>query len=135
MLHCAGNDIGQRKSTNLLSSIKHDIDYIAKVFNGTTIVWSQILPRLHWRGELDHNALEKVRKRVNNVIASYVLKSGGKYLRYPAITNSSIEMFCDGVHLSHKGNQVFLTTIKDGLQSFFYSDANVFPDDGQSGRA
>ena len=100
VLHSAGNDIGQHQSANLLRSVKHDIGNITWTFKGTTIVWSQILPRLQWRGELDYNSLEKVRKRVNNGLASYVLKSGGKYLRYPAIKNYSVKMFCDSVHLS-----------------------------------
>jgi hypothetical protein len=41
------------------------------------IVWSQILPRFSWRYSDNFEAMERSRRRLNNCIASCVLKSGG----------------------------------------------------------
>lgn len=133
VIHCGGNDIGQKTTAALLHLIKQDFLKLSVILPQATMVWSQILPRLHWRGEQNHKALERSRKRVNNGIASFILNKGGKYLRYPDIVENDHLLFCDGVHLSATGHEMFLKTLKKGLDQFLFSDNKVFPDSGKSG--
>ena len=51
----------------------------------TTIIWSQILPRLKWRYSENQTAMHECRYRINNSIASFVTKLGGHYIKYPDI--------------------------------------------------
>ena len=104
-------------------AIKQTLSKITKLFLHSIIVWSQILPRLHWRNEKYHNALDKARKRVNNGI----LCRGGKYLRYTEINESVPSLYRDGVHLANKGNDIFLRALTKGIHYFLYTDVKVYP--------
>lgn len=135
IVHCGGNDIGgQLKSIQLIQMIQTTLNIISKICPGVTIIWSQILPRLHWRNEINHVALEKVRLRVNSKIATFVISNGGRYIRYPEIIEKNRGLFCeDGVHLSQLGNDVFIYRIQQALQSFLTSDTCVSPPLGETG--
>ncbi|KAJ8317540.1 hypothetical protein KUTeg_005444 [Tegillarca granosa] len=115
LLHCGGNDIG--------SSLK-----------STRLIWSQILPRLEWRNEVNHRALNKVRVRVNRKIANFVLKNNGFYIKYPELIESNTGCFSkDNVHLSDLGNDLFLFRIQQALQTFLTTNHIVSPPYGESG--
>ena len=135
IIHCGVNNIGQEPTVTLLHSINKDLLQIAKRFPSSIIVWSQILPRLCWRHEHRHSALEEARKRINKCIASFLLRMGGKYLRYPDIVETDQTLFCDGVHLSSKGDDIFLQKIKQGILKFTTSGMSVCPDNGGYGLA
>ena len=49
ILHVAGNDLGCKKVVFLRNEIKNIIRWILIELPNTTIIWSQILPRLKWR--------------------------------------------------------------------------------------
>ncbi|KAJ8317263.1 hypothetical protein KUTeg_005167 [Tegillarca granosa] len=102
VLHCGGNDIAEREV----------IKSIFRLFPNTKLFFSQILPRLKWRHENNHVAVEKIRKRINSKIATYVVSQGGLYIRYPELTEKYIGLFHDDqVHLSQLGNDIFLFRI------------------------
>uniref|UniRef100_A0A8W8MMU3 SGNH hydrolase-type esterase domain-containing protein n=1 Tax=Magallana gigas TaxID=29159 RepID=A0A8W8MMU3_MAGGI len=130
VIHCGGNDIGQiLKSVELRATIKRILDKLVVPLPNTILVWSQILPRLHWRGEIDHQALEKVRVRINSHIATYLTKIGGKYIRYPELDIEDPTLYKDdAVHLNLLGNDLFINRLQQGLQSFLEDKClNVSP--------
>lgn len=69
VLQLDGNDLATVKQGKLIRKIKKDINYIATVFPSTQVVWSDILPRLSWRGvDYTPENLHKLylkRKRIN----------------------------------------------------------------------
>jgi hypothetical protein len=83
------------------------------------IVWSQILPRFSWRYSDNFEAMERSRRRLNNCIASCVLKSGGCYIRYPDLKHTAI-FKDDGVHLTELENEllVLLNNIQGAIETF-----------------
>lgn len=71
VLHCGGNNIpGNKgeKSVYLRLKINNTLVSLAKLLHDTVLVWSQILPRQHWRGGVDQEAVDTVRKRLNSLI-------------------------------------------------------------------
>ena len=52
------------------------IDLLSADLPDTQLVWSQMLPRLKWWFSDNTKTMEKARYRVNNRVATYVLKKG-----------------------------------------------------------
>lgn len=52
--------------------------------------------------------MEKCRYRLNNSIASYVLRLGGRYVRYLDIKANDIFLQNDGVRLTNLGLEMFI---------------------------
>ncbi|KAJ8316547.1 hypothetical protein KUTeg_005904 [Tegillarca granosa] len=124
VLHCSGNDIGSyEKSIELMHRICCTIKVLWHMLPNTKLIWSQILPRLKWRNERNHKAVNKSRVRINSYIAKFMISNGGLYIRYPEIVQSNDGMFDnDKVHLSQLGNDIFLYRLQQALQVFITSD-------------
>lgn len=134
ILHCGGNDICDCKSLQLINNIISTLKTMFELLPNTKIIWSQILPRLKWRYEKNHVAVDKIRKRVNSKIATFLLKNGGYYIRYPEITELNTGLFQpDNVHLSKLGNDIFLYRIQQALQRFLLYNVNLSPPLFESG--
>jgi len=126
VIHCGGNDIGSTPALKLRADILRELDEVRSLVPGVLIVWSQILPRFEWRGEKSHSALNNVRERVNNKVATEVINNGGRYIKYPEIREED-HFFVDKVHLSDMGNNLFLHRIQEALQCFLTSYYVAFP--------
>lgn len=118
ILHLGANDIGDIKIGYLRNHLKVIINWLQRKLPATTIIWSQILPRLKWRYSHDSDAMEKARYRLNNSIATHVMNLGGLYIRYPDIKSDRVFLESDGVHLTKLGNNIFLNTIQGALEYF-----------------
>lgn len=127
VLHRGGNDIGQIKSSELREKMEQSLDALSPLLPRANIIWSQILPRLKWRNARDNNALNKKRVRVNSFVATKLLAHQGGYIRYQKITPSDKSLFKgDGVHLTERGNELFLKTLKKALKRFISSGVGVY---------
>lgn len=138
MIHCEGNSIGNKfkKSCTLGHDMTKTIDSLKLMLPETKIIWSEILPRLQYRNEICHKALESVRIRLNNKLATYVLENGGFYIRYPELSESDPAFFKDlpdGVHLTDFGNIIFLYRIQQALYNFLLTKVKVSPPTGELG--
>lgn len=133
VIHCGGNDVAQSNSGFLRQQILQDLKQIAILLPQTRLVWSAILPRLKWRGEVNHSSVRRIPVRINSQVASYIVGNGGGYIRYPEITDKNPALFCDDVHLSPLGNDLFLYRLQQGLQKFLSTPAKVSPPFGEFG--
>ncbi|KAJ8315494.1 hypothetical protein KUTeg_007644 [Tegillarca granosa] len=61
ILHFGGNDTGECKSEQLINNIIASLKFIFEILPNTKVIRSQILPRLKWRHERTHAAVEKIR--------------------------------------------------------------------------
>lgn len=133
VLHVGGNDLGLVKLGDLRHSISHILGQLRLLLPSTRFIYSQILPRLVWRNETKHFAIEQARKRINSFVASYILRTGGGYIRYPDICEQTSFFRVDGTHLSVLGNELFLYRLQQGLQAFLCSKISVSPSAGEDG--
>lgn len=127
LLHVGANDIGKRGVFQILRQIDGLVSKIRQIFPSVCIVWSQLLPRTAWRYSENHEAMERVRKRINRYGAMAVLKNGGCYLLHPDLMSDHEQrLFADdGVHLSALGNDLFLNQIRAGFDLFLNKKATV----------
>lgn len=128
IVHVGANDLGNLPAGDLRNEIKKNLRVISRYhLLGTKIVWSQMLPRFNWRYSSDLVKMERCRYRTNNAVASYVLKYGGYYIRYPEIIRDRRLFEADGVHLSLVANNIFLNKLQGGIEYFLDGRGNVFP--------
>lgn len=116
VVHVGGNDLGDTRFGFLVYRVKRFLSWLSLKLPNTMLIWSQILPRTHWRFSSNVKAMERLRKRLNSTIGAYMKKHGGAYIRYPDIKNSSRFLLPDGVHLSSLGNEIFLNNLQCGLE-------------------
>lgn len=69
VLHVGGNDLGLVKLGDLRYSISYIVGQLRLLLPSTRFVYSQILPRLIWRNETKHFAVEQARRRINSFVA------------------------------------------------------------------
>lgn len=127
VLHVGGNDIGQYHFQRVRANLLSLLDQLQALLPNTILIWSQILPRLEWRHEICHKALEKCRIRLNSMAAFHVINRGGRYIRYPELNFEGHGLYCDQVHLCDMGNELFLYRLQHGLQTFMSSSLSSYP--------
>lgn len=132
VIHCGGNDIGQISSCVLRHEILKTLHILKDLLPTTRFIWSSILPRLFWRGEKTHKAVDKIRIRTNSQIGAFVMRQGGGYIRYPEIVEDN-ELFLDGVHLNTLGNNLFCFRLQQALHTFLTSNQHLSPPPGENG--
>lgn len=134
LLHLGGNDLGQVRLGDLRFMISRLLFKLQYLLPATRFIWSQILPRLNWRSELNHAAMERARRRTNSFVASLILRNGGGYIRYPELSDQVVSFFRDdAVHLSDFANDIFLYRLQQGLQLLLTSKLSVSPATGEFG--
>ena len=66
--------------------------------------------------------------RINNAVASDVIRKGGCYIKYPDIKESEADLFDDdNVHLSQAGNEILLNNMSAAIEQFYTMGTQVYP--------
>ncbi|XP_063295456.1 uncharacterized protein LOC134582747 [Pelobates fuscus] len=85
VLHAGGNDLGLTPQRRLVKWMKQDLNSLRDLLPGVMLVWSEIVPRRRWRHARDPEAIDRCRKKVNSLMASFVRKLGGWPEAYPVL--------------------------------------------------
>ncbi|KAM4020120.1 uncharacterized protein ACNLHF_000668 isoform 1-T1 [Anomaloglossus baeobatrachus] len=113
IIHLGGNDIGKVKTLEFISQMQRDITFIKKLFPNTSLVFSEIIPRLLWNSD-GFLFFEKIRKRVNRTMEKFCRATGDFSFRHTDLEGFLFGLYrSDGVHLSDIGVDIFNL----GLQS------------------
>ncbi|XP_017312321.2 uncharacterized protein LOC108258294 isoform X2 [Ictalurus punctatus] len=116
VIHCGGNDLGRVERLLLLRTMKRDLFELHRQFPQMKILFSSITQRRQWQHGLP-GKVEKVRMFVNNEMATFVSYINGSFVPHPHIQFNKPELYLrDGVHLSPKGHDIFLTGIVQCLR-------------------
>ncbi|XP_061463786.1 uncharacterized protein LOC133389964 [Rhineura floridana] len=116
VIHLGGNDLGLLKGKALIEQACGDLRAIARRWPGVHLVWSDILPRRRWNCAGDPRGMDRARKKVNRQIQRALRDLGGSVIHHPEVGHNKLELFRpDGVHLTDKGNDIFLRDLQKGL--------------------
>lgn len=124
IIHLGGNDLVSLSQWKLIRMIHSDIRYVHSLFPESFLVWSDILPRLHWRGKESTpdnlRAMDLKRKRVNRAGHLAVKVSPkGRYIAHDIDTRTQGLLKNDGTHLTLVGNRIFLLAFEEAIRQFF----------------
>ncbi|XP_067318924.1 uncharacterized protein [Anolis sagrei] len=116
IIHLGGNDLGLLKGRALFLQALSDIQRIKEAWPQVCIAWSAIIPRPNWPNG-DGKKLDGARKRVNKAIKKEMEKGLGYYIHHDEIHHKNQELYrIDGIHLSEKGNMLFLGDIQRAIK-------------------
>lgn len=119
LIHCGGNDLGKLRSVALAAAMKRDLQYPQQRFPKMLIGYSAITQRRCW-GPVRPKKIERSRKWVNSEMATFVLGLNGFIVRHDGIRHYMPELFLrDDVHMSARGNDIFLNSFVDCLRALF----------------
>ncbi|XP_031758456.1 uncharacterized protein LOC116410934 isoform X2 [Xenopus tropicalis] len=117
VIHAGGNDLGAVKVAELITIIKSDLERCASLFTNPIILWSEIVPRLTWRGARDLDAIDRARRLLNTRISRFVRNKGWVAWRHIHLEGDTYRfMTQDGVHLNDIGQDIFLSGLQDGIE-------------------
>ena len=119
VIHLGTNDLVSTPIQNIQWTIQQCLDFVYSRFPGILVVFSEVLPRVHYPGAISHDKVEKARKTLNRRVRSLLGRVGGHVIRHPSIKRESTHLFRhDGVHLSVEGLGLFLKDLQEGLRYF-----------------
>ena len=123
------NDLGKKPLHELISCAKMNLMYVVSECPATVIIWSDILPRIEYRGARSNKQMELARMNYNKKMRAFVKSLGGKCIRHPGIRWNNPTIYRnDGVHMNDLGNDVLNEGFQNALVHFgSQAGGNVFP--------
>lgn len=116
VIHCGANDIGKLQKLQWVQEMEIIILYIRARWPRIRLIWSDMLPRQHWRYSLSPQRGEHARRKCQQNARALVYAEGGSVIRYPLIKPTAAFLLEDGVHLTKLGQEVYFQSMEQGLQ-------------------
>ncbi|XP_043913544.1 cleavage stimulation factor subunit 2 isoform X1 [Protopterus annectens] len=112
--------IGENNVVNPLAELQFKIKEILNTVRAwwprCHLVWSDILPRLHWKEAESQRAAQEVRRLHNVYMHEQMQSFGGTVIAHDIITPENKELYMpDGVHLSKAGLEIFIRDLQFGV--------------------
>ncbi|CAI5763270.1 Hypothetical predicted protein [Podarcis lilfordi] len=116
IIHAGENDLVEQKGIALVLAARADLKSLHALYPSMTIGWSNLLPRLHWRGASNPSHLNYTVSKINRAMCNTMHQIGGFSIPYPTITSDGVDLFRgDGVHLTPLGNDFWLHDLRQAL--------------------
>lgn len=117
VLHVGGNDLCFVHAGELIALMKEDLARFSVFFPHLLVVWSEIVPRVVWRGARDVGAIEGARMMVNARMSRFVRYRGGVVVRHRELEDENRSLLeDDGVHPNPIGLDILLLGLRDGVE-------------------
>ena len=129
LIHLGTNDIVNTPVQEIQWTFQQAMSLIFKHVHNPFLIFSEILPRLYYKGAINQKKVEKTRKTLNRRIRALMGRCGGHVIRHPMFSQEQVHLFRkDGTHLTAEGNELFLKDVKEGLRYFqLYPQFFVYP--------
>ena len=118
-VHLGGNDFVTTPLRKLTEQAQCDMKVLAELCPQTVLIWSDVLPRIRYRGAYRNNKMKKTCKTFNSAMRAYIRRIGGKAVRHQEIKWNLPHLFRpDGVHLNDMGNDVLIGVFHNSIRCF-----------------
>ena len=108
VLHVGGNDLAVRHSGPLRHRLCELLIEIQDRVPYARVIWSDILPRMHYRHAVCNDKVDSARCTVNRYVTKFASNHGIRTIKHGAVSRKDPDDFLyDGVHLSDWGNLKF----------------------------
>ncbi|CAJ0929021.1 unnamed protein product [Ranitomeya imitator] len=122
VIHAGGNDLASFPLAELLTLMRADLDKLPGFFPVMRLVWSEMIPRLVWRGARELGAMERSRRTLNQRISRFIRFKNGVVVRHHRLEgDNSGFLLPDGVHLNDAGLDIFLDGLREGVVQALHS--------------
>ena len=102
IIHAGANDIGSLTSKEWADTLDSIIKNLSTDYPRVQFIWSDMLPRLKWRGHNTREA-EKKRRRYQKEARAIFRKYGGSWITQPLLQVDKSLLKPDGVHPGNDG--------------------------------
>lgn len=117
VLHAGGNDLCSVRMGELLTLMQADVNRFFCFVPELVLMWSEIVPRLVWRGARDMSAVDGSQRNVTARMARFVRNRGGVVVRHRQLEGDLAGLIRpDGKHLTEIGLDIFLSGLQDGIE-------------------
>ena len=118
LVHCGGNDLGDISSAKLVAAMKEDLHQLHLHHPRMKIVFSAITQRCRWKAGAHPGKIDKGRRFVNSVMATFVTGLSGSFIDHPHIKFDTPGLFLDDkVHLTNRGMDIFLNSFAESIKA------------------
>ena len=119
VIHLAGNNLGSQSGCSLMQHMREDLEWIISTYPKTKLMFSNIVQRRVYRDQSARSSygLERTRRLINSGIAAFLRDRGLGGISHSNIRHNLDYYLKDGVHLNHRGNEVFLQNFHVGLST------------------
>ncbi|CAJ0965257.1 unnamed protein product [Ranitomeya imitator] len=122
VIHAGGNELASFPLAELLTLMRADLDKLPGFFPAMRLVWSELIPRLVWRGARELSAMERSRRTLNQRISRFIRFKNGVVVRHHRLEgDNSGFLLPDGVHLNDAGLDIFLDGLREGVVQALHS--------------
>ncbi|XP_075718871.1 uncharacterized protein LOC142759946 [Rhinoderma darwinii] len=116
VIHAGGNDLCSTRVAELISIMRSDFERFAAFFPDLVVVWSEIVPRVLWKGARNKASLERTRRLLNVRVSRHVRGKWDVVIRHRQLEGDNRGlMLQDGVHLNDIGLDIFLSGLQDAI--------------------
>lgn len=120
VIHAGGNDLGVRRSRELIRDIQFDFLRLRCDFPGTILVWLEIVARTVWREARSVDRINKARVKVNKEVGRFFVRNGGLVIRHLDLESETWRFLRgDGVYLNAVGTDLWFLGLEDRVQRAF----------------
>ncbi|OCT99858.1 hypothetical protein XELAEV_18005641mg [Xenopus laevis] len=99
----------------LIKDIRRDCLRLWSLFPGVVLIWSEIIPRAHWRGANSHQAINRARVKINRAVSKFVQGNGGIIVRHMDLEKDRGYFLPDGVHLNDLDLDLFNFSFQEAI--------------------
>ncbi|CAJ0946547.1 unnamed protein product [Ranitomeya imitator] len=122
VIHAGRNDLASFPLAELLTLMRADLDKLPGFFPVMHLVWSELIPRLVWRGARELSAMERSRRTLNQRISRFIRFKNGVVVRHHRLEgDNSGFLLPDGVHLNDADLDIFLDGLREGVVQALHS--------------
>lgn len=113
VIHVGANDIMRIKSHEWRVDFESLMTFLRAFLKHSKLFWSQMLPRRHYRYEINRGAGESCRKYLLVRARTAVYRAKAEPIKHD---NISLYHLHDGVHLDTRHMELFINNIRDAVK-------------------